>query len=162
MFIPVVKDDEIGRVETLAREIWSEYYTPLIGKAQVEYMLDRFQSRQAIAEQIRTGVLYFLVRKADADIGYLAVQPKGGELFLSKIYVRLSLRGKGYGRRALQFAEALAREQGLGRIRLTVNKNNRNSIRAYERFGFTIAGPVVQDIGGGFVMDDYVMIKAVK
>ena len=74
----------------------------------------------------------------------------------------MSLRGKGYGRRALQFAEALAREQGLGRIRLTVNKNNRNSIRAYERFGFTIAGPVVQDIGSGFVMDDYVMIKVVE
>lgn len=161
MFIPVTTNDQMSLVESLAREIWTEHYTPIIGKLQVEYMLDRFQSRQAIADQIKTGVLYFLIRTDDAFIGYLAVQPKDDELFLSKIYVRSSLRRKGYGRKAVQFVELLAKERNLGKVVLTVNKSNVTSIRSYEKMGFQNAGSLIQDIGNGYVMDDYKMEKAV-
>jgi ribosomal protein S18 acetylase RimI-like enzyme len=57
--------------------------------------------------------------------------------------------------------ETLAREGGLRKIVLTVNKNNTNAIRAYERIGFKKTGSLVQDIGSGFVMDDYAMEKTV-
>jgi RimJ/RimL family protein N-acetyltransferase len=40
-----------------------------------------------------------------------------------------------------------------------VNKNNVNSIKVYEKLGFKKTGPVIQDIGNGFVMDDYKMEK---
>ena len=65
VFIPVTTSDHMSIVESLAREIWTEHYTPIIGKLQVDYMLDRFQSRQAIAQQIREGVLYFLIQEDD-------------------------------------------------------------------------------------------------
>jgi RimJ/RimL family protein N-acetyltransferase len=42
---------------------------------------------------------------------------------------------------------------------LNVNKQNLRAIRAYERNGFFVREAVVVDIGGGFVMDDYVMAK---
>ena len=90
------------------------------------------------------------------------VDLKKEELFLSKLYLRASQRGKGYGREVVKFLENLARDRRLGKITLTVNKNNTDTIRAYERFGFTNQGPIVQDIGGGFVMDDYKMEKAVE
>jgi len=44
---------------------------------------------------------------------------------------------------------------------LTVNKDNADSIAFYRRVGFRIAGSSVMDIGGGFVMDDYRMVKGV-
>jgi len=44
---------------------------------------------------------------------------------------------------------------------LTVNKNNSHSIAWYSRMGFTNAGPILQDIGGGFVMDDFRMEKSI-
>jgi ribosomal protein S18 acetylase RimI-like enzyme len=159
MFIKVAAKQHVEIVAELAKEIWTEHYTPIIGKDQVEYMLARFQSTQAIAEQIADGFLYFLIREGDLFIGYLSVLPKEGELFLSKIYVLSSYRGKGHGRKAVRFIEELAKERGLKKIVLTVNKNNRSSIKAYEAFGFTIVGAVVQDIGNGFVMDDYRMEK---
>ncbi len=159
MFVPVTTEDQMAIVESLAREIWTEHYIPIIGRKQVDYMLDRFQSRRAIAEQIEAGVLYFLIRAGDQFIGYIAVQLKEDELFLSKIYVRSSERRKGYGKRAVRFAESLARERKLTRIVLTVNKNNTSSIKAYEKTGFKNAGSLVQDIGHGFVMDDYKMEK---
>jgi ribosomal protein S18 acetylase RimI-like enzyme len=95
-------------------------------------------------------------------IGYIAVQPKGAELFLGKIYVKSSRRAKGYGKKAVHFAETLAQERGLRKIVLTVNKNNVNAIKAYEKMGFRNVGSLVQDIGDGFVMDDYAMEKTVR
>jgi ribosomal protein S18 acetylase RimI-like enzyme len=161
-FLEISTEDQIKLVELLAREIWTEHYTPIIGSGQVEYMLDKFQSRQAIAEQIRTGVLYFLMQDDGQYIGYLAVQTRGDELFLSKIYVASSHRGEGHGRKAIGFIESLARTKGLRKIVLTVNKNNRKSIAAYERTGFKRTKELVQDIGNGFVMDDYQMEKTVE
>jgi RimJ/RimL family protein N-acetyltransferase len=161
MFIAVSTQKQIAIVESLAREIWTEHYLPLIGKAQVEYMLGLFQSGDAIAEQIKSGYLYFLIQEGAEPIGYLSVEPRADHLFLSKIYVASSRRGRGYGRKAVQLAETLAKERGLGKIVLTVNKNNVGSIRAYEKIGFRSAGAVVQDIGSGFVMDDFIMEKIV-
>ncbi len=161
MFIAVSTENQIQIVESLAGEIWTEHYIPIIGKEQVDYMLEKFQSKQAIAEQIRAGVLYFLIQEDDEFIGYMAVQPKGRELFLSKIYVKSAQRGKGYGKKAVQYAETLAKESGLCKVVLTVNKNNVNSIKAYEKIGFKNTGSIIQDIGNGFVMDDYKMEKAV-
>jgi RimJ/RimL family protein N-acetyltransferase len=158
---PVLNESEIEIVENLACEIWNEHFTPIIGKAQVDYMLEKFQSRKAISEQIKNGFLYYLITIKNDSIGYIGIHPKQDELFLSKIYIRSSERGRGYGRKAIQFLEKLAREKGLRKITLTVNKNNTDTIKAYEKFGFRNIGPVVQDIGSGFVMDDYGMEKVI-
>jgi RimJ/RimL family protein N-acetyltransferase len=157
----VFTEAQIQTVEKLAYEIWNEHFTPIIGKAQVDYMLDKFQSAKAVSEQLEQGYQYYLLKTDAGFFGYTGVQPKDDELFLSKLYIGASHRGKGYGRKVVQFIESLAREKGLDEITLTVNKNNLDTIKAYEQFGFENLGPIVQDIGGGFVMDDYRMAKAV-
>ena len=43
---------------------------------------------------------------------------------------------------------------------LNVNKRNAKAVRAYEKHGFAIRESVVVDIGGGFVMDDFVMARS--
>jgi ribosomal protein S18 acetylase RimI-like enzyme len=161
MFLSVSTESQLEIVESLAREIWTEHYVPIIGKEQVAYMLSRFQSKEVIAEQIASGMSYYLMMENNKFIGYIAVQQKGRELFLSKIYVKLSKRGRGYGRKAIHFAESLAREKTLTKIILTVNKNNVNSIKAYEKMGFKNSGSIVQDIGNDFVMDDFIMNKSI-
>ncbi len=160
-FMPVSTEEQADMVETLAREIWTEHYTPIIGREQIEYMLERYQSGQAILQQISIGILYFLIKADEEFIGYIAVHPRKDELFLSKIYVRSDRRRRGYGKKAIQFAETLAKARRLKKIALTVNKNNVDSIKAYEKMGFKNTGSLIQDIGGGFVMDDYTMEKAV-
>ncbi len=159
IFEEVITESQIVVVETLAKEIWTEHYTPIIGKDQVEYMLEKFQSREAIAEQIRSGYQYFIIREDDKSIGYLSIISRVNDLFLSKIYIKSIERGKGFARKAIQFVENLAKGKGLKKITLTVNKNNINSIKAYEKIGFKNLGSIVQDIGGGFIMDDYEMAK---
>jgi len=161
LFVPVSTEQQAEMVETLAREIWTGHYTPIIGSEQVEYMLERFQSEEAILQQIALGVLYFLITADEELVGYIALHPRSDALFLSKIYVRSDQRGRGYGKRAVQFAETLAHARRLKKIILTVNKNNIDSIKAYERMGFKNTGSLTQDIGNGFVMDDYKMEKTI-
>ena len=158
----VSTEAQIETVARLAFEIWNQHFTPIIGKAQVDYMVEKFQSKRAISEQIEQGYSYYLIR-ADGDyIGYTGICPKDDELFLSKLYLRASQRGKGYGRKVVEFLEDLARDKGLGKITLTVNKNNTDTIKAYEKFGFVNLGVLVQDIGNGFIMDDYKMEKVAR
>lgn len=158
-----VDDDLMADVELLAREIWQEHYIPIIGEAQVEYMLDKFQSKAAISKQIQEGCIYYLINTGmNRHIGYLSVLVKGDELFFSRVYIKLVERGKGFGRQAIEFVTDLARRNGCFKITLTVNKNNVSSIKAYQKCEFKIVGPIIQDIGNGFVMDDYKMEKTVQ
>ncbi len=150
---------QIEIIEALACEIWNEHFTPIIGKAQVDYMLEKFQSKKSIAEQIENGYLYFLIRNNNQHIGYLGILPEDAHLFLSKLYITSSERGKGYGRKAIEFLEALAIEKELKKILLTVNRNNSDTIETYRKLGFVVQRSIVKDIGNNFVMDDYEMVK---
>ncbi len=158
----ILDETQIETVAKLAFEIWNQHFIPIIGKAQVDYMVEKFQSKRAISEQIESGYSYYLLRADDNYTGYMGVCPREDELFLSKLYIRASQRGRGFGRKAIEFLEELSGEKGLSKITLTVNKNNTDAIKAYEEFGFTNLGVFVQDIGNGFVMDDYKMEKVVR
>lgn len=162
-FHAVRSEPEIAEVVRLAREIWQEHYVPIIGQAQVDYMLESFQSQRAVAEQLGQAYEYFLARADGQSAGYTAVVPSRSEpmLLLSKLYVHRSVRGRGVGRELLRFVEELCRSRGITRIWLTVNKHNTHSIAWYGRMGFQSTGSLVQDIGGGFVMDDFRLEKAV-
>jgi len=159
--VAVRNREQIATVAKLARDIWTDHYVPIIGRAQVDYMLERFQSEQAIRHQIAEGQWYYLLQEQGRPLGYLGLipDPANASLMISKIYVYDTQRGKGYGRRMLEFVESLCRDKRFDRIWLTVNKHNRHSIAWYQRMGFENSGAVVQDIGGGFVMDDYRLDK---
>lgn len=155
----VSKKEQLSTIETLADEIWYAHYTPIIGKHQVDYMLRKFQSVDAMIEQIQNGSSYFLILDKNLPVGYMGVELLPETLFLSKFYVIEPARGKGYGKMMIAYLEALAKEKGLNTISLTVNKYNTGSIKMYEKVGFVISGSVVKDIGEGFIMDDYQMEK---
>jgi len=158
-FVPARTDADIAAIAGMAHTIWYEYYVPLIGRDQVDYMVAKFQSAAAMQQQVREGYEYFTVQRDGMPIGYTAIQPgSDGSLFISKLYLQQEARGGGTGRAIMTFIEEWARQRDLGRLWLTVNKGN-PAVRAYERLGFSIAAPIVMDIGGGFVMDDYRMEK---
>ncbi|MDP8212343.1 MAG: GNAT family N-acetyltransferase [Candidatus Zapsychrus exili] len=159
--IAVNNIDLINIVESLANEIWRNHYIPMIGEPQVDYMLAKFQSSVAIESQIRNGYDYYLLDQNKEYIGYFALVQKCENLFLSKLYVRIDKRGLGYGRKAIEFIAEEARQRDLKAIDLVVNKKNENTIEAYKKFGFSITGEIICDVGEGFVMDDYKMKKEI-
>src|SRR5262249_28309071 len=136
-FLPIVSDADLDLVEALARDIWEEFYVPIIGRAQVDYMVAKFQTRAAMRAQIANGYEYFMIRLDSRPVGYIAVEVKRAEreLFLSKFYLLSSTRGTGLGRQAMDFVVELARLRELESVWLTVNKGN-PSVQIYEKLGF--------------------------
>jgi GNAT superfamily N-acetyltransferase len=159
--IHVSTPDDIAVVERLAREIWSQHFTPIIGASQVEYMLGKFQSAEAVLSQINSGWEYYLAKVDNQAVGYAGLVPdiSNKRLMLSKIYVRKSVRGTGVGKSILDFIERKCILDGLDTLWLTVNRFNHGPISWYQKCGFVTVDEVKKDIGGGFFMDDYIMEK---
>jgi ribosomal protein S18 acetylase RimI-like enzyme len=157
--VPVDSGELIDVAEKLAYEIWREHYASIVTREQIEYMLENFQSSNIIAKQIsEKNYKYFLMKNSEGSFeGYFAIVPGEEDIFLSKIYVRKSSRGKGYGKKSVLFIKDFAERNNFKSIFLTVNKNNSSSIEAYKKIGFCIAGEIKQDIGSGFFMYDYKM-----
>ena len=159
--VAVEDADSIARLARLAAGIWHEYFPPIIGQQQVDYMVERFQSEPALTAQIADGYRYFFIRRDDRDIGYagLVYDDNDRSLQISKLYLSVDARGGGNGRAALGLVADFARGLGAGSLWLTVNKHNDGAIGFYEKMGFEKTESLVMDIGGGFVMDDYRMEK---
>lgn len=154
-----VKENDMTKLAALASKIWHEYWTEILTESQIEYMLENFQSVNAIEKQIAEEHYnyYFISNDNDENIGYFGISNKENYMFLSKLYLLKEYRRKGIGKAAFEKIKQLAAKENLTTIRLTVNKYNTNTINAYKKWGFEITDSVITDIGSGFVMDDYIM-----
>jgi len=169
-------DAEIFEISETAKEVWTEHYTSLIGSAQTEYMISKFQSSDRIKQDIvKNEYSYFAIYEEAAfpakPIGYFALQPDETGVFISKLYILKEYRQRGIARKIIQFTLDFAKESIQSekskfnalankkpRLWLTVNKGNFGSIEFYKKIGFEISEEIVTDIGNGFEMDDYLMI----
>lgn len=156
-----VENSDIEVLAEKANEIWHEYFIPIIGLEQVEYMVEKFQSVKGLTQQINQGYSYYFALVDDSVVGYFGVQPQCDKLFLSKLYLEKQSRGKGYSGEMLKYIINIAVEQKKSSIYLTVNKYNKNTIDIYKHFGFKIVDEQKADIGNGFYMDDYIMEYAI-
>lgn len=161
--LPVNTQQQIEAVAKLASQIWHQHFTPIIGEAQVAYMLEHFQSAKAIQHQIAVEKFHYFSAQMDNQIvGYMAIilEPNQNRIMLSKLYVADKMRGTGVGKALLDYAEQMGQQTGKTSLWLTVNRNNHHTIKWYQRQGFSIIDEQQKDIGSGFVMDDYIMEKS--
>ena len=163
-FVPVETPEDRAALAALASEIWHEYWPALIGEAQTDYMVEQFQSLEAIERDLAEHAYeYWFLRAAEdgRTVGYTGgrVEPETNRFFISKIYLLKEHRGEGLCSATIRFYERLARERGLDALYLTVNKRNEMAIRAYKAKGFEVVDAVETDIGDGYILDDYIMEK---
>src|SRR4051794_25019856 len=113
LLLPVTTASQVADVARMAHEVWNEYYVPFIGQAQVDYMVARFQTADAMQSQIDSGYDYFQIHKSGENIGYAAVRYEApeGRLFISKFYLLSAHRRTGAGRQTLTFIEQMARDR---------------------------------------------------
>ncbi len=157
-----VRPEQAAELAALAKPIWEEHFTPIIGAAQVAYMLEKFQSERELREQMELeGYRYYFFLWDGEKAGYMGLRCDADALFLSKLYLKKEFRGRKISRAALKFMQDVCRRENLGKIWLTCNKYNSNSLAVYRALGFVTARSQVSDIGGGFAMDDYVLERRV-
>lgn len=157
-----VSPEEIKILCNIAAEVWHETYDPILPAGQTDYMVEKFQSVDAVTEQINTGGYHYYLFQDENGVyggfvGFVPGHKQADEMFLSKVYILSSQRGKGIMRQALDTVIAETKKRNMKRIWLTVNKDNTHAQDVYAHYGFQICESLVSDIGGGYVMDDYVM-----
>jgi diamine N-acetyltransferase len=155
--------EDVEAVAALAGVIWRAHYADIISSAQIEYMLLQRYDPAHIRAELARGVAWDKVMVNGEIVGYASYFSSGhdGEMKLDKLYVHHAFQRRGYGGKLIGRALAAARVAGCKTLVLAVNKANAKAIAAYGKYGFRIRESVVQQIGGGFVMDDYIMAKNV-
>jgi ribosomal protein S18 acetylase RimI-like enzyme len=156
-------ESDIEPVIALAQAIWLAYYVPIIGRAQVDYMMAQRFTDANLRRYLGAADRWMdVLTLAGAPVGYCsyALSESPQELKLEQLYVLPEHHGRGLGGLMLRHIEVRARELGQCGILLTVNKHNAGAIAVYRKSGFTLRCEAVFDIGHGYVMDDYVFAKS--
>ncbi|MEX2489173.1 MAG: GNAT family N-acetyltransferase, partial [Pseudomonadales bacterium] len=153
--------DDLAAIQQIAHTIWFEHYPGIISNAQISYMLAQDYTVESLSQDLERGVsIDRLILNSELQ-GFAAYGRYDDTLDfkLHKLYVMKSFHGQGLGSTLLAHVEKKCANKGAQRLVLNVNKNNDKAIRAYQRNGYVKLESVVVDIGGGFVMDDYIMGK---
>lgn len=153
-------------VEELARLIWRAHYLGIITAAQIEYMLGQRYAPEVIRASLAKGEWWDVSRDQDEPIEFAdgivafahSFLVSDSEIKVDKLYVHPDYQRRGLGRQLLATVAARAGQMGCRRLLLRVNRYNRQAIQAYTSFGFKVEGNVKEDIGAGFIMDDYLMV----
>jgi ribosomal protein S18 acetylase RimI-like enzyme len=155
--IPAAAQD-IPVIYALAEKIWFDHYPSIISREQISYMLRNFYSPEALIKDIAQGHRFYLILQEGKTVGYLSEsEVTGCDYFLHKFYIDTSLQGKGIGSEVLDIV--FNSKPGIRTIRLTVNRMNYKSINFYFRNGFIIENTADFDIGNGFFMNDFIMLR---
>jgi len=153
---------EIPVVQRLAQEIWRRHCPPILSLAQIDYMLERGYSADALARFVVEPDAGLALAKAAGDaVGFAAwCRFDASTMKLDKLYVLPQKHGRGVGRALIEHVRWHATRAGCRALTLNVNRGNTQAVRAYEACGFAIHTRGDFPIGGGFVMEDFIMVRA--
>ncbi|MBG6235031.1 GNAT superfamily N-acetyltransferase [Pedobacter sp. CAN_A7] len=156
-------EQDIPIIQHIAAVTWEPTYVPLIGRKQVDYMLDTMYSRLALLEQLQAGDQFLIAEMGSKDVAFVSyglIPAQPGAYKLHKLYVLPDAHGKGLGKFLINEVVNKVRLAGGQSLALNVNRANKAK-DFYERAGFIIKETVDLDIGNGFFMNDYVMEIAI-
>ena len=155
-----IPEASLNEIAQMAKSIWQNHYVPIIGEQQVNYMLNTIYNTSSLLKQIDSGQRYYFINNESENIGFLSVSinSRNDELFIHKFYILTRFQEKGVGTITLNNLYELFPQITISR--LTVNRQNFKSINFYFKNGFVIEKIADFDIGNGYFMNDFVMVKS--
>ena len=109
--------------------LWHETYDPILPKAQVDFLIDKYFLYENIKAWQEKGYVY---RKID-NVGVLVYVDKGDCIYIDKLYLVQAARGKNYP--TLVFEELSKCNKDLV---LNVNRSNARAVNCYLKNGFFV------------------------
>ena len=150
---------DLAIISKLAHDIWPSAYGEILGKDQLEYMLDLIYSPSSLEHQYKILKHHFiLVLENEIAVGFASFSPHEDHrvYHLNKIYVLPDQQGKNIGKKILSYISEEVKKFGAKFLQLNVNRYNK-ALHFYEKLGFKIIRNEDIDIGNGYFMNDYVM-----
>lgn len=140
---------------------WQDTYSKILSQEQMEYMLKKMYSPEAIASQMHEqGHVFLIIEESGEAFGFVSYQLHYTETAtkIHKLYLLPSAQGNGAGKTLINTVEAAAVKAGDNSLVLNVNRFN-PAYHFYLKTGFINRGEENVDIGNGFLMEDYIMQK---
>jgi ribosomal protein S18 acetylase RimI-like enzyme len=149
---------DVPLITQLAKSIWKKHYISIITLKQIDYMLGKMYSSEKLLLEMTEGHVFTLAFIDDKPIGYISISTKNKKkYFLHKFYIEINSHRKGIGSELFEYAlKQLTKPES---IQLTVNRKNYKAVNFYFKNGFIIKEVADFDIGNGYFMNDFVMVK---
>ncbi len=132
------------------RPIWLETYGRILPADQLEYLIEKYFSKDGVKHYRDLGYQY---RKID-DIGVLVYVDRGDYTYMDKLYLAPAARGKGYPKFVFEELVKLGKD-----VVLNANQKNERAVKCYLKNGFVLEKEELVDLGNGMFNPDYVMRK---
>lgn len=157
-------NDDVAQIQEVAEKTWLVSYQGVISSEQIRYMLDMMYNQTKIKAAINDpNQAFWLAEENGAVLGFCGIEhgfPEAGFTRIHKLYILPNTQGSGLGKILLDQVEKEAQNHGNEKLHLNVNKKNK-AVGFYQKQGFITNHEEVLDIGNGYVMDDFVMVKAI-
>ncbi len=158
--ISPVTHPDVPAISALAREIWQASYPGIITQEQIDFMLEQRYGHERLHDDLEDPHKWLDQAFSEGRrIGFAFSEIYKGEFKLDKLYIHPDVQRCGVGGQLIGHVAERARKLGYPAVILQVNKRNEKAIGSYKKYGFAVRTSTVDDIGGGFVMDDFVMEK---
>ena len=149
--------NDVALISELASKIWHVHYPAIISLEQIDYMLGSRYSVEAISSALKQGESFFLALTDDKPCAYASFETRASDYFLNRFYLDVDMHRGGIGRKFFDYL--LTEMRPAKAIRLQVNRANYKAVNFYFKMGFAIESVGDFDIGGGFFMNDFIMVR---
>lgn len=156
------QEKDIEVIQNIANSTWYNTYADYLSAEQIEYMLDNMYNKGLLLSQFQEGHVFLMAMENNIDLGFAGfsiLEAEENSYKLHKLYVLPEMHGRGVGKLLINEVINRVRDLGGKSIELNVNRNNK-AADFYVSAGFDIKEKVDLDIGEGYFMNDYVMVKA--
>jgi ribosomal protein S18 acetylase RimI-like enzyme len=153
--------DAIPTIKKLAHLTWQVTYKEILSAKQMNYMLHLFYDEDALQKQMVQGHQFILAVENNEAVGFASYSPKENNTAiykLHKIYVDPNQQGKNIGKLLLNYIIDDIKTKNADKLELNVNRHNK-ALHFYQKNGFEIVKEEDINIGNGYFMNDYVMLK---
>ena len=150
--------DDIPYIQHIAHVTWPLVYGPIVGEAQLAYMLNLIYSTSSLEKQMESGSTFLLAKEDNEPIAFAAYFLKTPNIYkLDKLYALPNQQGKGLGKMLISYIIEEIKKHGAVALHLNVNRWNTKAQSFYEHLNFKIIEEQDIPIGEGYFMNDYVM-----
>lgn len=141
--IEVPKIDDFKRVNELAKQVHELHvnWNPDLFKSVKEVLnkenyKTRIENKELFVAKINDEIVGFIMFNISEKDNPIMKYRK--QLSIEAICVDEKCRREGIGTALLEYVNKLGKENGCTHLYLTVNKENENAIKVYEKFGFNV------------------------
>lgn len=135
--IRLANPDDVAAITACATEAY-EKYVQRIGTKPAPMVAD-------FAAAVGQENVYVSVDSADEVQGFIIFYPRTDHMHLENVAVTDSNRGKGIGRKLIEFCEQQAMKAGHDSVELYTNAKMTENLTLYPRLGYTVVGRGMQD-----------------